>query len=391
MAITEQDTRKAVAESTAVTKIHGQPTTQDIDRLDDELTAIASSFPSELGGGMHGHAGLVKTDVDYATFAPATPFVVPANPGHYPAGPIPAAQRSQREHEHKALVVQFQTCIGVGKGLKDLILQAVDEDFLLELRDEVVAYLNVTPLQMITHLRNRWGAMDFVDITALLAECDVPWNAAEVPTIYFNRTDKARRQLARANVQVDERATMAKALKSFKDAGDFDAPIREWEARPIATQTYANLKTLMCAEFAKLNWQDSTTAKATGHASANNVVEEMAQATEELVAELTERHTKQIETLITSNNQAIEKLTAALLAGKVPNPAASGASGNVAADATAAVNKAAKAAAWAEKKKFATTCPHCDRVHPNRTHGQCWELPANAAKRPANWTSAKST
>ncbi len=75
----------------------------------------------------------------------------------------------------------------MGKGLKDLILQAVDDDFLLELRDEVVAYLNVTPLQMLTrHLHVRWGTMDFVDITALLAECDVQWNAAEVPAKYFN-------------------------------------------------------------------------------------------------------------------------------------------------------------------------------------------------------------
>ncbi len=50
------ETCKAVAECT-VTKIHGQPTNQDIDILDDELTAIASSFSSELGGGLHGHAG----------------------------------------------------------------------------------------------------------------------------------------------------------------------------------------------------------------------------------------------------------------------------------------------------------------------------------------------
>lgn len=389
MAITEQDTRKSVAEHT-VTKIHRQPTLQDIDVLDDELTAIASSFPSELGGGMHGHAGLIKTAADYALFAPATPFIVPANPGHYPAGPIPAAQRSQREHEHKALVTQFQTCTGVGKGLKDLILQAVDEDFLLELRDEGVAYLNVTPVQMITHLRDRWGTMDFVDITALLAECDVPWNAAEVPTKYFNRIDKARRQLARANVQVDERAMMAKALKSFKDAGDFDAPIREWEARPVAAQTYANLKVLMCAEFSRLNRQDSTTARATGHASANNVVEEMAQATEELVAELTEQHNKQIEALIKSNNEAIEKLTAAILANK-PSKAGAAPTPAAASKSEAAAKKAAKAAAWEEKKKNATTCPHCNRVHPNRTHDQCWELPANAAKRPTGWTSAKST
>jgi hypothetical protein len=228
--------------------------------------------------------------------------------------------------------------------------------------------------------------MDFVDITALMAECDAPWNAAEVPTKYFNRVEKARRQLVRANVLIDKRAMMAKALKSFKDAGDFNPAIQEWEVRPVATQTYANLKVVMCAEYSKLNQQDATTARATGHASVvYNVVEEMAQATEELAAELTERHSKQVEALIKANSKAMEKLTAAILANK-PTATAT-AAGNASGKAVAA----AKAAKWAEKKKNATTCPHCNRIHPNRTHDQCWELPANAAKRPANWKSVKST
>ena len=377
----EQETRKAVAEYT-VTKIQGQPTNRDIDRLEDELIAIASSFHSELGGGLHGHAGLVKSVADYELIAPGTPFIFPANPGVYLPGAIPAAQRPQREAEHKALVAQFQTCIGASKGLKDLILKAVDEDFLLELRAVGIAYLNVTPLQMLTHLRNRWGTMDYFDITALLAECDQPWSAAEVPEKYFNRMDEARRQLARSQVQVDERAMVAKALKSFKDAGDYDAPIREWEARPAAMQTYANLRTLMNTEFTKLNRQDATTARATGHASVNNIVEEMAQATEELVAELSERQGKQVESMMKSTTDALEKLTAAILANKPAGTTGAATSGN---------NKAAKAAAWAEKKRTATVCPHCDRKHPNRTHEQCWELPANAAKRAADWKSVRST
>jgi hypothetical protein len=122
---------------------------------------------------------------------PSIPLVIPANPAIYPAGVIPAAQRDQQKVEHKALVDQFQMCIGVGKGLKDLILQAIDKDFLLELRVEGIAYLNVTPFQMLTHLRDHWGAMDYVNITALMAKCDAPWNAAEVPTKYFNKADKA--------------------------------------------------------------------------------------------------------------------------------------------------------------------------------------------------------
>ena len=372
---TEQETRAAIAEFT-VTKVHGQPTNQDIDILDDELTAIASSFPTSLGGGLHGHAGLVKTDVDYELLAPGTPFIIPPNPGVYPAGAIPAAQRGQREAEHKELIREFKKCIGVSKELKDLILQAIDEDFLLELKVPGIAYLNVTPLQMITHLRTHWGAMDYVDINALMAECDATWDATEVPTKHFNRVDKACRQLARANIQIDERAMMVKALKAFKDTGDFDAAIREWEARPTATQTYPNLKIVMCTEYAKLNRQDATTAKATGHASAN-MVEEFAQATEELVAELTEKHAKQIEALIKANNDAMQKLTAAITSNKT-----------LEASVTPKImaGQAAKRVSWAEKCKNATTCPHCSKIHPNRTHDQCWHLEKNAAKRPAGWT-----
>ena len=386
----EEETRKDVSER-EVTKVHGQPTNQDLDLLEDELLRIASSFYSELGGGAHGHAGLLLSDVDYAAMAPGTPFVVPPNPGVYPAGAIPAAQRAQREAEHKALIKQFQTCVGVAKGLKELILQAIDEDFVLELRAEQTGYLNVTPQQMMTHLRARWGALDFVDINMLMAECDSTWSPAEVPTKYFNRIDKARRQLARANVQIDERAMMLKALKCFRDAGDYDAPIREGEARPPAAQTYPNLKIMMSLEYSKLNRQDATTARATGHASAN-AVEEFAQATEELVAELTEKHSKQIETLIkanneamTKNNETIAKLTAALREIKSQTP--SRAPTTTPAAATQGTTKAQR---WAEKCRTATTCPHCNKIHPNRTHDQCWHLEKNAVKRPAGWTASST-
>ena len=81
-------------------------------------------------------------------------------------------------------------------------MQAIDEDFLLELKVLGIAHLNVTPLQMLTHLRMQYGSMDYVDITALMAECDAPWDPTEVPTKHFNRVEKARRQLACANIQI---------------------------------------------------------------------------------------------------------------------------------------------------------------------------------------------
>ena len=52
---------------------------------------------------------------------------------------------------------------------------------------------------------------------------------------------------------------------------------------------------------------------------------------------------------------------------------------------------AEKYKAWVERCRNATKCKHCNRVHPNRTQSQWWELEANAAKRPANWKSVKSS
>jgi hypothetical protein len=51
---------------------------------------------------------------------------------------------------------------------------------------------------------------------------------------------------------------------------------------------------------------------------------------------------------------------------------------------------AAKRKAWLQKCKNAKECKNCNKFHPARTDNQCWESEANAAKRPANWTSSKS-
>ena len=76
-----------------------------------------------------------------ATFEVATAFVAPPNPGVYPAGPFPAGSKKEREAEHKKEIAVYETYLGVAEGLKALIRQAVDEDYILELRAEKIGYL----------------------------------------------------------------------------------------------------------------------------------------------------------------------------------------------------------------------------------------------------------
>ena len=94
------------------------------------------------------------------------------------------------------------------------------------------------------------------------------------------------------------------ALYYLKASGEFDAAVRDWENRPAAQKTWQNIKTFISAEHAKENKQNKLTAKN----FKANMIEEQAEATEELIAALTEKHTQQMETLIKSTTNAMKEM-----------------------------------------------------------------------------------
>jgi hypothetical protein len=171
-----------------VTKIHGQPTNQGLMTLKKELIAILANIPTMLGGGNHGHAEIIVEPARYLLMMGGVAFANPVNPGTYPTnvpGNATTGVRARVEAEHKESVREYETFQGVVQATKDIILEAIDNKYLLEIEDEILGFLNQTPTDMLTHLRNRGGALDFADTKTLLAERDSKWDASEVPQIYF--------------------------------------------------------------------------------------------------------------------------------------------------------------------------------------------------------------
>jgi hypothetical protein len=172
-----------------ITKIFGQPTKHDITKMETELTDIAAGIPSNLGSENHGHVGIIVENTKYTTMTGGTAFVIPANPELYPAfaATVTARTRAREEALHKGLVKDYKIFCGVEAGLKDIILKAVDNDYVLEIEDKILGFLNQTPKQIITHLRNRGGQLNFADIKKLIREQDSEWDGSKVPQVYFNR------------------------------------------------------------------------------------------------------------------------------------------------------------------------------------------------------------
>ncbi len=166
----------------------------DLTILEKELITILAGIPTALGGGNFGHVGVIMEAKAYSTMTKGTAFENPANPGVYPAGlaaNAAATVRARAEAEHKELINQFKTFEGVHQGMKDLILEAVDNEYLIEIEHETLGYLNRTPRQMLDHFLARGGALNFADTKELLAKRDREWNVSENPQLYFNRVEKA--------------------------------------------------------------------------------------------------------------------------------------------------------------------------------------------------------
>jgi len=53
---------------------------------------------------------------------------------------------------HKELIAQYEIHKAVEQALKDIIIEAVDGFFLLEIKHEILVFFNETPRSMINHL-----------------------------------------------------------------------------------------------------------------------------------------------------------------------------------------------------------------------------------------------
>jgi hypothetical protein len=105
------------------------------------MIAILTNIPTTLGGGNHGHAGIIVEPTRYLLMTGKVAFVSPANPGTYPAN-VPenaaAGVQARAEAEHKEFVREYKTFQGVVQATKDIILDAVDHKYLLEIEDEIL-------------------------------------------------------------------------------------------------------------------------------------------------------------------------------------------------------------------------------------------------------------
>jgi len=139
-----------------ITKIDGQPTDEDLNLLIKELTNAAGSVATRNGGGEHGHVGMVIDEAEYITFSRSgTRFVVPTNPGPYPATvDTDKVIRERQIAEHKADCNEYETYLGIENCIRRMIVKSIDHEWLAEVESETMGFNHLSPKDLLTHLRS---------------------------------------------------------------------------------------------------------------------------------------------------------------------------------------------------------------------------------------------
>ena len=140
-----------------LTKIIGIPTYDTLHQLTTELKQNAASVHSNLGGGRHGHLGLLLTPQLYGLISD-TPYIRPDHPGPLNI-PITATKHSAalQERVWKEELRVFHETRGVEQALIAQVVAAIDEAYLLSVRNRVTGQYTGNIQEILRHLQDRYG------------------------------------------------------------------------------------------------------------------------------------------------------------------------------------------------------------------------------------------
>jgi hypothetical protein len=219
--------------------IDGEPDYTSINTMVQLLYSNVATLTTALGGGQHGHIGIIMPAALYTTLS-ATPYNEPNDPGAIPvhAANATTAIRESDHLNHKEALTQFNHHNNMNDALKTQIIDAVADTYLGELRNRYTGYLGVTPRDLLDHLLERYGKTTASDIENCRTRMEVPMDTTTRPiNIYFQTIDDCVQFSADGQVPFTATQIVQTAYHAVSKSGLYNDACKEWRRHPVATRT----------------------------------------------------------------------------------------------------------------------------------------------------------
>ena len=347
-------------------------------------------------------------------------FAHPDRPEIYDTGITAAmsdATRRKREARRTEWLAEHDIFGGFEDASKDKLIEAYDEAYFSAIKHPIFGLSNVTVNEMLNHLESQCLALTSRDKEDKLSEMKQKWNQDDDITIFFNNLEQSEEELNDDyEIEYPIHLKILHAIKEMKDSNVFtEEQIMDWEDKEEEDKTWVHLQNYFGKLWKRRQRYAGSNARKHGYESAAAATEAAAASASEAASEAQDRlatnlremavaatadkeHIQQMsdhhndmlklvqqqQATIEKQASSIEKLTAQnsdliKIVGKhrAKPPAANAA-------ATGAGAAAAAKAANDGERRVPPKCGVCGARHPTKS---CWELEANADKRPPNWKS----
>jgi hypothetical protein len=255
-------------------KVTGEPTFEDLNVIRRLLNTNAMSVSSYVGGGRHGHLGIIMTNEEYFAIA-SDVSPLPGNPGaslEVVAG-MTAAVVAELTRLYREATHVYRTYHNVDQTIKKLLIEAFDDAYLNALSDEVVGYANCTSLDILTHLLTYYAMIAPTELTHNYERLNTPYDPNQPIETLFQQIQDARAFAVAGGQPYGAAMIINVAYTLVFNTGLYPNACHAWQSRAVATKTWDQFKINFSTAHREFRLTNQT-AQQSGFHSANMMIEQ---------------------------------------------------------------------------------------------------------------------
>ena len=249
------------------------------------LYGNAALLPTTLGGGQHGHIGIIMTPQLYTTLE-NTPYKNRPDPGITPNHATGASAAIRQTYllvhkEERRISDIHQTR---EDALTSIIITAAFAVYIGKLRNKYTGYLGFTARDLLDHILDRYGMISPADVIECNKQMNEPIDATQPIDIYFNRINDTVQYAADGNVAFTTEQILQTAYHAVSTTGYYNEACKEWRRKTENNKTWVHFKHFLAAEYHDRKEQDKVNTEQSNFHSANSAVD-ITQALDNLAME----------------------------------------------------------------------------------------------------------
>ena len=252
MSITMEDFKNTHFTFKELSRLPGEPNLATLLTLRAQIKANASSVHSSLGGGKHGHLGLVVTDTVYAAIVGTVPFTRPSLPTLTIGESDTQYVLAEKRHVFMVNMQLFREVNAVERAIIQQIVTAIDEIYLEALYDPITNSISITIPKILSFLFDTYGMVSPKDLSKMKIKIEgMTYDASDPIDKVFSAIDRFTEvaEICNRPHSPEQKGDIAYII--LQNTKKFSSGLAKWDAiQAKAEETATNANT----PILPLNW-----------------------------------------------------------------------------------------------------------------------------------------